>query len=131
MRALALCGILAMGAACRPIVLSSYGALCAVRRGDDGTCRPRAFPHDGADFGPAEIGAPVIASADGVVLQVVESAGYGVEVVVLHDASARYRTGYMHLRSAAVRCRARSAASIPLATTRRVRSTSPIRWRAD
>lgn len=99
--------MLALIGACRPFVLSSYGARCAIRRADDGSCRGRPFRHDGADVGPAEMGDPVIASADGVVLAVVENRDYGVEVVVRHDRDPRthhrYHTGYLHLRHADVR----------------------------
>ena len=49
----------------------------------------------------------MIASADGVVVSVTGDTKYGTEVVIHHDlarseADDVYRTGYLHLRSAAV-----------------------------
>jgi murein DD-endopeptidase MepM/ murein hydrolase activator NlpD len=93
--------LLAIWAAFHPTVISSFGDRCAVRRGDDGECRPRPFRHDGADFGPATVGDPVIASADGQVFAIVTVPRIGTEVVIKHDGG--FATGYMHLASAAVR----------------------------
>jgi len=81
--------------------LSGYGTRIAVARNDDGSARGRSTPHDGVDVGLYEIGDPVIASADGVVSWVGYEPKYGTEVVITHPSG--YRTGYLHLRSAAVR----------------------------
>jgi len=93
--------VLALATGWHPVVLSPFGARCAVRRAEDGSCIRRPFRHDGADFGPATAGDRVIASADGTVLAVVTVPRFGTEVVIAHGGS--YATGYMHLESAAVR----------------------------
>lgn len=94
-----------------PHVLSPYGDLCGVNRTAPNHCRPRDKPHDAVDFGPASVGDDVIASADGLVTRVSEYPDAGMEVVIVHDEApldrdsrgAHYRTGYLHLRSAAVK----------------------------
>lgn len=96
---------------CGPSVLSPYGDRNAVSPNPDGTPRQRERPHEGVDFGPANIGDAVIASADGLVVDVSAEEDYGIEIRVLHDGvaldresqGARYMTGYLHLRKASVR----------------------------
>ena len=73
-------------------------------------CVARSSPHDGVDFGPASIGDPVIASADGIVVGVASDPRWGTEVDILHRGYAldrqsgghAYMTGYVHLRRALV-----------------------------
>jgi murein DD-endopeptidase MepM/ murein hydrolase activator NlpD len=92
--------VLALALGGHPIVLSPFGARCALQPALDGSCRRRPFPHDGADFGPAEVGDPVLAAADGRVIAVVTSPLVGGEIVIAHRDG--HRTGYMHLRRSLV-----------------------------
>lgn len=90
---------------CAPRVLSSFGSWCGVNFDPDHPCRRRSSAHDGVDFGPASLGDPVLASADGVVKAVVFYRDAGTEVIITHrdDYGFRYRTGYLHLERATVK----------------------------
>lgn len=81
-----------------PRILSRFGSRVAILSNPDRSARARDRPHDGVDIGLYEIGDPVIASADGTVATIQESAEVGVEVFVDHEpASLRMQTGYSHL----------------------------------
>jgi murein DD-endopeptidase MepM/ murein hydrolase activator NlpD len=101
----------ALTACVTPHVMSPFGDLCGVNHMPDDSCHPRDKPHDAVDFGPASVGDPVIASADGSVLSVTFDPDAGTEVVLLHDRyapdhesrGAPYRSGYLHLDIATVK----------------------------
>jgi murein DD-endopeptidase len=86
--------------------------MCGVNHMPDNTCHLRDSPHNGVDFGPAGVGHDdVLASADGLVVDLSASADAGTEVFIVHDTSplehdskgARYRTAYTHLQRAVVK----------------------------
>ena len=91
--------------ACSPSpVLSGFGS----DRSADGRRRPE--PHNGVDLGPLLLGAPVLASADGIVDTIISTQRGGLAVLIKHrtgtdgtlDDDAVW-TAYMHLETASVR----------------------------
>jgi murein DD-endopeptidase MepM/ murein hydrolase activator NlpD len=83
-------------AADAPPILSAYRSL------DGANKARRLFRHAGVDFGAAA-GTPVIAAADGRVVQVIDwGPGCGRGVILEHPEFKRY-TAYCHLREALVR----------------------------
>ena len=77
-------------AADAPLILSAYRSL------DGANKRPRLFRHAGVDFG-APAGTPVIAAAEGRVVQLLDyGPGCGLGVVLQHPEFKRY-TAYCHL----------------------------------
>jgi len=68
-----------------PLVLSSYGSQYAVGRHiDQGAPAVRWRRHAGVDIRADEIGDPVLASADGMVVWIADSRTYGVDIRILH-----------------------------------------------
>lgn len=100
----------ALAGCATPHVMSPFGDVCGVNHMPAHNCYPRPQPHDGVDFGPASVGDEVIASAEGVVLNVIDDPDAGTEVILMHDQSpldhdsrgSHYTTGYLHLRKALV-----------------------------
>jgi murein DD-endopeptidase MepM/ murein hydrolase activator NlpD len=79
-----------------PVILSPYRSL----HGADN--RPRRLPHAGVDFG-SQVGAPVLAAADGTVSRIIEwPMGCGLGVLLEHRRFKRW-TAYCHLLGVTVR----------------------------
>lgn len=77
-------------------ILSPYRSLLGADN------RPRRLPHAGVDFGGL-VGAPVLATADGVVSRIIEwPLGCGLGVLLEHRAFRRW-TAYCHLQGLTVR----------------------------
>jgi murein DD-endopeptidase MepM/ murein hydrolase activator NlpD len=77
------------------IILSTY------RSYNGANNRPRLSRHAGVDFG-GKLGAPVLASADGVVSRIIDwPPGCGHGVVIEHPGFGRW-TAYCHMQSLAV-----------------------------
>jgi murein DD-endopeptidase MepM/ murein hydrolase activator NlpD len=78
------------------VILSPY------RSYDGANNRPRLQRHAGVDFG-GQLGAPVLAAADGVVSRIIEwPPGCGHGVVIEHGGFKRW-TAYCHMQSVTVR----------------------------
>jgi len=79
-----------------PIILSPYRSL----HGADN--RPRRLPHAGVDFG-GQVGAPVLAAADGTVSRIIDwPMGCGLGVLLEHRRFKRW-TAYCHFQGVTVR----------------------------
>jgi hypothetical protein len=86
--------VCAAGCARKPVVLTGYESMVGV------SLLPRKEPHVGADF-YGEVGDPVIAAADGVVVQVGQSRRAGHWILLQHEGFGRF-TSYTHLSNVIV-----------------------------
>ena len=79
-----------------PVILSTYRSLHSADN------RGRRLPHAGVDFG-SQVGAPVLAAADGIVSRIIEwPMGCGLGLLLEHQRFARW-TAYCHLQGVTVR----------------------------
>lgn len=86
--------VCAAGCARKPVVLTGYASTVGV------SLLPRKEPHVGVDY-YAEVGDPVIAAADGLVVQTGKSRLAGYWILLQHEGFARF-TSYTHLSDVTV-----------------------------